>query len=246
VRRRGWWDNIAVLTDDELTMGSMRRSELLQAARSIEFGADVDDTLGTKSVHVQLARVKAMHATLGSDELVVEHEKSGRRATTCIRFPDGSAQQAALGAAEQRIGNGASLQVARTHRLLYALKPLNVAVTLVLIAIAFSHLAEKNFAWRERGDRGYWEQQGKILYSPTDPFYRVPSLGDYPLAAAVAGTDVLLNAFGYQRTLELFAAGCGLAVLVALVRLLRPPLVLTLVVQHAPRGELQLVTGGLH
>jgi hypothetical protein len=234
-------DNLLVLSADQITVGTVPRRRLGDVCEQLEGGASVDDVLGAQADSIPLVSVRSIDAPLNRNELVIDYTLGSRRfRTRRVSVANRETQAEVLEAVQEKLGAGANVVRSVGNRWFYAFKTFNLFMVFVMTACGFDYVAVNAFAVRgaeapqqpmmsrdELSQRAARERAKARLLNrvlrgaPKSPYVAIG------IAASVAVVGVLLATLGYALTMTIFAGAAGCMLLVTGVRLIRPPVTIS-------------------
>lgn len=237
------FNNIVVMSNQQIAVSTLPKSQLPAARELLEQGAPVEDVLGPHGTRIRFQAVQAVTACLHSTQIEVLFDKGGRRLTTCS-FPTANQEQQVeiLAEARQRMQGQTEVVEKTGSRLWHAIKPFNLLVLFAMLSIGAQNYFTTDLfdgrANRERlekwgrnvdADDVHWERAKQrafvktVAYNPA--LQKVLVFGIIVLGVVGA----VLNTLGYGVTMTVLLGGTGLALVWTLLRVANPPRTMSLV-----------------
>jgi len=236
--RSGSRENLVVLTDAELVVASVPKSQHSDLLARLDLGESADSVFGPKATLIPLASIRSVDAPLGRPQLIVDYALASRKFTARnIPVANDDAQAQILEQIAERLGPGAEYVRNVRSRFFSAFKPLQLLMAVALLAGGFNYFAVETFGVGT--DRELIPQDGRQRDFRLDmvrqrmPKARlIPYLG-VAVLAGVALTGMLLATVGYQTMITAFAALAGACALWTLARFAFPQVTISV----APGGK---------
>ena len=232
--RSGSRENLVVLTDAELVVASVPKSQHSDLLARLDLGEPADAVFGPKATLIPLAAIRSVDAPLGRSQLIVEYALASRKFTARhIPVANDDAQAQILEQIAERLGPGVEYVRNVRSRFFSAFKPFQLLMALALLAGGFNYFAVETFGVGT--DRELIPQDGRQREFRLDmvrqrlPEARlIPYLGIAVLAGA-AVTGFLLATAGYQAVISAMAVAGGACALWTLARFAFPQVTISVV-----------------